>query len=255
MIENLTYLNPWTVDFGSITAKDDSGQDVVWATAAPSPFLIAEYNSEGVASGTTVTITMYGKYSYTHYSYEKKIPYNNVIVDNDEDPDYPPNGSPGSNKLVLKLLVKNIGIFSFPCAYQVLDMDKLDRDGLYELTFWVKGVNNETGLVDDSAKIKAGLAFITDPYTTTLADSTLYDLVSGKISDYKRGNLVEVRDDWVKVKAKFTLDGSGKSMNGNDGINDLNNVSKIILYVGKPYDTGVPENHVLYDFITIERVR
>jgi len=171
----------------------------------------------------------------------------NIIVDLDTGP---------PKKVVGYISLIDLGLFTFPCAYQELDLEKLDRNGLYELSFWVKGSSVSTGGPADSAQIKAGIAFNLDSSASKIADAECFDLVGGSIGSYKGGQ-VEIKDGYVKIKAKFTINGSGTPLNGTTGINEIDNCERIFLYVGTPDKpgSGTPPNYVLYDFITIKRLR
>lgn len=244
MLDNLQYFSPgWSVDMGAIQVMDDKGNHPVHYQndITPLPFLFSHYDSAGVdPAGGTITVRLWGEYDFVHF------------------------GKFGQDATVQVQIIEEgwldvvtLGLFNFPCAYQELDLDKLDRDGVYKLSFWVKGYKVSDHANDDSAQIRAGLAFLPDGDAPQIADADLFDLFRGSIAGYKNGKRFETRDDWVKLETTFTLDGRGKSLNGNDGINVFDGVETLLLYVGTPgtAGAGAPPNYVLFDYVSIERVR
>jgi hypothetical protein len=244
MLENLGYFSPgWLPDQGSMFVMDDKGvYPVHYSTGVtPSSVLYGHYNSTGAdpAAGT-VTVKLFGEYDFVHFGKHGRAATVSVTMISEGYLD-----------------IIDLGMFDFPCAYQELDIDKLDRDGVYELSFWVKGYKVTDHANDDSAQIRAGLAFITDDGVSKVAGTALFDLFRGAVAGFKNGHRYETRGDWVRLKTTFTLNGTGKSQNGNDGINNIDSVEKILLYVGTPGTAGggAPPSYVLYDFINVTRIR
>jgi len=140
------------------------------------------------------------------------------------------------------LQVVNFGLMPFPCVYQVLDKEKLDKEGEYELSFVYM-----TGDAPGDARPaipKIGLAFSKDGNSVPTTD--IYLLY---------GKPLCTNGEWSKtpMKLRFKMDGAEKSESGTPGVNNLGAAKKVILFLGAP-ESNTARPAIRFDHVTVERV-
>ncbi|HNY11600.1 MAG TPA: hypothetical protein PKK26_08430, partial [Candidatus Wallbacteria bacterium] len=140
------------------------------------------------------------------------------------------------------LQIVNFGLMPFPCVYQMLDKEKLDKDGEYELSFvYMTGDSPGDGR---QALPYIGVAFCKNDNNVTASD--IYLLY---------GKPLCTNGEWSKtpMKLRFRMDGAAKSEAGDAGVNDLDAAKKVILFLGAP-ESNAARPAIRFDHVTVERV-
>lgn len=213
----------WSATAGEIKEENDAGNH-----------LHAVFSSKGIspgAGGTPVDITVNGTSKF------KKIssPKGTAIRDTGIDVNLAGKGY---------VKVVNFGLFQFPCIYQELDRNKLDKDGEYELSFLYM-----TGDSDGDNRLAApriGIAYWRDSSQTTITSDDIQLLYSQPLTT---GGKWSTRT----MKLRFKVDGSAVSETGKPNVNNLDGAQKIFLFLGAPA-TNDDRPAIRYDHVTIDRV-
>ena len=143
------------------------------------------------------------------------------------------------------LRVVNFGMFDFPCIYQELDADKLDKNGEYELSFLYTTGNDSSDARPAQAYV--GVAYLRNADAKSVQGDDIHMLYSNMLNS---GGKIANRP----FKIRFKMDGRGVSQTGKAGVNSFEEAKKIIVFLGAPPATG--ERPALrYDHVTIERVK
>ncbi|OQA72304.1 MAG: hypothetical protein BWY32_03817 [bacterium ADurb.Bin243] len=130
------------------------------------------------------------------------------------------------------LAVVNFGLFDFPCIYQELDKDKLDKNGEYELSFLYTTGNNSTD--SRPAHAYVGIAYMRNADAGSVLDSEVHMLYS---------------------ELRFKIDSLAAANDGKtNGVNNLDDAKRILVFLGAP-KSDAERPALRYDHVTIERVK
>ncbi|HOD41336.1 MAG TPA: hypothetical protein PKL57_12325, partial [Candidatus Wallbacteria bacterium] len=144
------------------------------------------------------------------------------------------------------LAVVNFGLFDFPCIYQELDKDKLDKNGEYELSFLYTSGNNSSD--SRPAHAYVGIAYMRNADAGSVPDSEIHMLYSGPLNS---GGKISGRP----FKLRFKIDSLAAANDGKtNGVNNLDDAKKILVFLGAP-KSDAERPALRYDHVTIERVK
>ena len=150
---------------------------------------------------------------------------------------------PATGKGFIKIV--NFGLFDFPCVYQQLDKDKLDKTGEYELSFLY--TTGDSPGDTRAAQAFIGVAYCRNADATSVQPEEIQVLYSQTLNS---GGVISPNP----FKLRFRMDGKAVSQSGSSGVNDLDLAQKIILFVGAPASNDT-RPALKYDHVTIERVK
>lgn len=143
------------------------------------------------------------------------------------------------------LKVVNFGMFDFPCIYQELDVDKLDKNGEYELSFLYTTGDDASDARPAQAYV--GVAYLRNAAAQSVPADDIHMLYSNTLNS---GGKISGRP----FKLRFRMDSMGVSMSGKVGVNNFDAAKKIIVFLGAPPANGL-RPALRYDHVTIERMK